>query len=37
VLDARIYARCAAALAGLDRYHDSDWVALERIVAPARP
>lgn len=29
-LDARVYARCAAALVGLDRFRESDWVALER-------
>lgn len=29
VLDARIYGRCAAALAGLDRFHESDWRKLE--------
>lgn len=32
-LDCRVYARAAAALAGLDRYQDSDWSALERMVA----
>lgn len=31
-LDARIYARAAAALVGLDRFHESDWLALERMV-----
>lgn len=31
-LDARVYARCAAALAGLDRFKESDWAALERAV-----
>jgi len=29
LLDARIYARAAAALVGLDRYRDSDWAKLE--------
>lgn len=29
VLDARVYARAAAALAGLDRFTDSDWTTLE--------
>lgn len=29
LLDARIYARVAAALVGLDRYRDSDWAKLE--------
>jgi phage terminase large subunit GpA-like protein len=33
VLDLRVYARAAAALVGLDRYQDSDWAALERMVA----
>ena len=28
-LDARIYARAAASLTGLDRYRDSDWAAIE--------
>jgi phage terminase large subunit GpA-like protein len=32
VLDARIYARAAAALAGLDRFTDSDWEARERML-----
>lgn len=32
VLDARVYARCAAAMAGLDRMNDSDWVALEKSL-----
>lgn len=33
VLDARVYARAAAALVGLDRYRDSDWSALEDALA----
>lgn len=37
VLDARIYARAAAALVGLDRYQDSDWAALERLLPPEPP
>lgn len=41
VLDARVYARCAAALAGLDRFRDSDWARLERdmgiMAAPTKP
>jgi phage terminase large subunit GpA-like protein len=37
-LDARVYARAAAALAGLDRFTDSDWERLEAMVGgPARP
>ena len=35
-LDARIYARCAAALVGLDRFKESDWQTLERAVGVAR-
>ncbi len=37
-LDARVYARAAASLAGLDRFTDSDWAARERqlgVTAPA--
>lgn len=34
VLDARIYARAAAALIGLDRFKESDWEALERSLDP---
>lgn len=34
VLDARVYARAAAALSGLDRYQESDWAALERLLPP---
>jgi phage terminase large subunit GpA-like protein len=39
VLDARVYARAAAQLAGLDRFQESDWQALERALsgAPAPP
>lgn len=33
-LDARVYGRAAAALAGLDRLTDSDWTRLEAAVAP---
>lgn len=33
-LDARVYARCAAALAGLDRNRDADWSALEDVLGP---
>jgi phage terminase large subunit GpA-like protein len=36
VLDARIYARAAAMLAGLDRFTDSDWTAREQMLAPNR-
>jgi phage terminase large subunit GpA-like protein len=32
VLDARVYARAAAALAGLDRFNESDWKARERML-----
>lgn len=35
VLDARVYARAAAALVGLDRFQESDWARLERTLAPA--
>ncbi len=34
VLDARVYARAAAAMAGLDRLTDSDWTSRERLVQP---
>lgn len=34
-LDARLYARCAAALVGLDRFRESDWLKLERPLAGA--
>jgi phage terminase large subunit GpA-like protein len=33
-LDARVYARAAAALCGLDRFAESDWATLERAVEP---
>jgi phage terminase large subunit GpA-like protein len=33
-LDARVYARAAASLFGLDRFQENDWLALERAVAP---
>jgi phage terminase large subunit GpA-like protein len=39
-LDARIYARAAACLTGLDRFTEPDWVGLERqlgIEPPPRP
>ena len=32
MLDARVYARAAASLAGLDRYRESDWAALQRTL-----
>lgn len=35
VLDARVYARAAAAVAGLDRFTESDWHALELAVGKA--
>jgi phage terminase large subunit GpA-like protein len=31
-LDARVYARSAAAVVGLDRFRESDWAALERAL-----
>ncbi len=31
-LDARVYARSAAAVAGLDRFRESDWAAMERSI-----
>jgi phage terminase large subunit GpA-like protein len=37
VLDARVYARAAAALVGLDRFRESDWLALEAMVSGAPP
>jgi phage terminase large subunit GpA-like protein len=39
VLDARVYARAAATLIGLDRFQESDWATLERSVSgtPAAP
>lgn len=37
VLDARVYARAAAAVLGLDRFTESDWAALERAVGQAPP
>ncbi len=36
-LDARVYARAAAQLLGLERFQESDWAALERMVATAPP
>lgn len=32
MLDCRVYARAAASLAGLDRYKESDWAALQRAL-----
>jgi phage terminase large subunit GpA-like protein len=41
VLDCRVYARAAAALVGLDRFQESDWLALEAQISgkpsPAPP
>ncbi len=42
VLDARVYARAAAQLVGLDRFQESDWLTLEQALglrgpAPAPP
>lgn len=36
-LDARVYARSAAAVVGLDRFRESDWAALERSVGVEPP
>lgn len=36
-LDARIYARCAAYVVGIDRFQDSDWAQLERDVGYDQP
>jgi len=36
-LDARVYARSAAALKGLDRFRDHDWATLEAALAEAPP
>lgn len=38
-LDTRVYARAAAAVAGIDRFKESDWAALEKSlgVAPVKP
>lgn len=37
VLDARVYARAAAAVLGLDRFQESDWAQLERAVGQVPP
>jgi len=38
VLDVRVYARCAASLAGLDRLNESDWIDREKTVGvPSTP
>lgn len=37
VLDARVYARAAAELAGLSRFRESDWAALEAALGPRPP
>lgn len=37
VLDCRIYARAAAAVVGLDRFKESDWAALERVIGHKAP
>lgn len=34
-LDARVYARAAAAVVGLDRFREKDWAALEAVVGEA--
>lgn len=36
-LDARVYARSAAAVVGLDRFKESDWLALERALGVTPP
>lgn len=36
-LDARVYARAAAAVLGLDRFAEADWQALERAVGQTPP
>jgi phage terminase large subunit GpA-like protein len=36
-LDARVYARAAAAIVGLDRFRDVDWLALEVATAQTAP
>lgn len=39
-LDARVYARSAAAVVGLDRFREADWATLERAIGvtpPPRP
>ena len=36
VLDARVYARAAAALAGVDRFTESDWTRREEILGATR-
>jgi terminase, large subunit len=35
VLDARVYARAAAAVCGVDRFREADWLALEQSLGPA--
>ncbi len=37
VLDARVYARAAAQLVGIDRADDNEWAVLEQMVAQAPP
>ena len=37
VLDARVYARAAASLVGLDRWQEVDWAAHERALSPDQP
>lgn len=36
-LDARLYARAAAAVAGLDRFREADWQSLERSIGVPPP
>jgi len=36
-LDARVYARAAAWAAGLDRFQESDWRALEQAIGQTEP
>lgn len=37
VLDARVYARAAAAVVGIDRWREMDWAAHERALSPDAP
>jgi phage terminase large subunit GpA-like protein len=36
-LDTRVYARAAAAIAGLDRFTETDWTSLERVTNQMSP
>jgi phage terminase large subunit GpA-like protein len=37
VLDCRVYARAAAAVVGMDRFQESDWIHLERFAGSVQP